>query len=101
MDQYQITSDGQREHISSVIAGKSYEKSKEKELECKESIEKHTQVTSFEVTLTDKAQGNMSCKCTKNDVPLTEAEEIGNLVKKMLEGRRSGKATIKLEIDFQ
>ena len=36
----------------------------------------------------------------KNNVKLSDAEKIGELVTKMLEGRAYGKATIKLEIDF-
>ena len=54
----------------------------------------------LELKVNDKTQGSMRCSCTLSNVKLTETERIGDLVNKMLEGRRYGKAIMKLEIDF-
>ena len=53
-----------------------------------------------ELSVTYKTGGYRGCNCKLSNVNLDENEKIGQLVSKLLEGRRFGKATIKLEVEF-
>ena len=96
VDKYQITSDEQRKEMSSIISGNNEKEVAKQDNEKLEPFE----ISSFEVTVNGDGPNKMSCTCRKNNVKLTESDKIAQLVGKLLDGRTSGKATIKLEIDF-
>ena len=96
VDQYQVTSDKQRQHMSEVIAGESNENSPKESVKAKESM----LCKSVEVKVTGSNSGEIECSVKENNVKMSQSERIGQLVSKMLEGRTSGKAIIKLEVEF-
>ena len=112
VDQYQITSDGQRQEMSAIIRGKYCDITKKSDQLVETSknqtdidesgieAKKPCEISSFEIKLAGDGPNKMACTCRKKNVKLSESEEIGQLVNKLLEGRTNGKATIKLEIDF-
>ena len=95
VDKYQITSDDQRRQISNVISGESVKKSVEKE-PSKVSIEPNN---NLEISIKDTGNSEGQCSCRKK-VKLSESDQIGRIVSNVLEGRKYGKATIKLKIEF-
>ena len=73
-----------------------------KEIEPKvcEKTEKDPEISNFEVAFSDSKTDTTTCTCHKHNVKLSQSEEIGQLVTKLLEGRKSGKATIKIRNRF-
>ena len=106
IDNYQITSEDQRRQLSLIIAGESTNESvKSPKIAPKETIVEEpkpieTNANSLDITITDKTEGNRGCNCKLSNLSLEENEKIGQIVTKLLEGRKFGKATIKLEIEF-
>ena len=106
VDQYQVTSDQQRREVSAIIAGENVvkqpvENQKSEAAKSNYWHKKHVEgEKSLELTVSDKSQGAVGCSCKMSNVKLCETERIGDLVNKMLEGKRYSKATIKMEIEF-
>ena len=101
IDKYQITSDCQCERISKIIAGK--DQNKEKCIETKVETTNNEQVpqNSIEISLKNNSEMNsLGCSCTRSNVNLKDTQGLGQLLNDMLEGRKYGKAKIKLEIDL-
>ena len=55
---------------------------------------------SLEVNVTDNSNEKIQCCVREKNVKLSQSDQICELIKKMLEGRTTGKATIKLEVEF-
>ena len=86
VDQYQITSDEQRESLSKIIAGESHEKPRMSEVE---------------VAVTEKSWDTcMSCKCNKKVIEVNELEKLGSLINTLVTAKGQGKAKVKIEIEF-
>ena len=106
VDNYQVTSDQQRCEISAIIAGNITDQTnlvtipnppEKVKSPTKDNVSTRNSV---EITVTDKTAGVHGCNCKLSNINLEENEKIGQLVSKLLEGRRFGKATIKLEVEF-
>ena len=104
VDNYQVTSDNQRRELSAIIAGEVAEKLVSEcnpIKECKSHTKPNLKTNNcVEISVTDKTAGVCGCKCKLSNVNLDENEKISQLVSNLLEGRRFGKATIKLEVEF-
>ena len=92
VDQYQITSDAQRQEMSKIIADK-----KDNQNKCKGN---ETKSDSVELIVNDNSFGQMSCCCKKNSIKLNETDKIGQMVNDVLKTQKYGKAVIKLEIEL-
>ena len=57
-------------------------------------------VLNLEVSVLESGPNSIACTMRKKDIELLQSEKMGQLVSKMLEGCNSGKATIKIEIEF-
>ena len=95
VDKYQITSEAQKESLSKIIGG---------EMSNVEPV-KNTNVTNpnLEVTLKDKNEDNVMscmCSCNKRSIKLQETEKLGSMINNLISSHKSGKATIKIEIEF-
>ena len=55
---------------------------------------------SLEVNVTDNSNEKVQCCVQEKNVKLSQSDQICELIKKMLEGRTTDKATIKLEVEF-
>ena len=53
----------------------------------------------MELTVSEKDGG--SCSCKRQNVKVTEGENIGKKVTELLKAHKGGKAVIRLEIKFQ
>ena len=99
VDQYQITSHHQREQISKIVSGESNHMSHPQSQGAVESKENCENVVEIEVK--NKANVNeLECSCTRKNVNLKDTQGLGQLINDMLQGRKYGKATIKLEINI-
>ena len=96
IDTYQITSNDQRKQISAVIAGENIVKSPA----CTISKPQEVKSCNVEVKVTDNSDVPMDCSVKEKDIKMSQSDQIGQLVSKMLEGRTSGKAKITIEIEF-
>ena len=56
--------------------------------------------TNIEVAVTDHSDNQVQCTMRQNDVKMSQSEQIGNLVTKMIDGINEGKVTIKIEVEF-
>ena len=52
------------------------------------------------VNVTDNSNEKVQCCVREKNVKLSQSDQRCELIKKMLEGRTTGKATIKLEVEF-
>ena len=89
IDNYQVTSDQQRENISKVIGGEV----NETVISCKESELKVVMKETNQLT-------PMSCECNKTHFKITESDELGSMISSIVKARGSGKVKIKIEIGF-
>ena len=55
---------------------------------------------SLEVNVTDNSNEKVQCCVREKNVKLSQSDQICELIQKILEGRTTGKATIKLEVEF-
>ena len=86
VDEYQVTSDEQREMLSKIIAGKK---------------EQTIPIPSLDLSVSDKQEGsNIGCWCNKQQLNLNAPEKIGQMITGILEQKKGMKAKIKLEIEF-
>ena len=101
VDKYQITSDNQHETISKVIAGNGAEQNIAIEDSVDVPTEQVVAQNSLEISLKNSSNANvLGCSCTCQSVNLNDTQGLGQLLKGMLDGRKYGKAKIKLEIDL-
>ena len=59
-----------------------------------------SKINIVEVTVNDSTNNCGSCSCRLSNVKLSKSDKIGQIVSRLLEGRRYSKATIKLEVKF-
>ena len=58
-------------------------------------------MSNFEVAVPNKSNMNcLGCSCQRKNVPISESDKIGDMIKKILSSKPQGKATIKLDIQF-
>ena len=99
LDQYQITSHDQRKQISNIIADRQTHMNPPVTVENQESDPKN--VNNVEIQIKNKENVNqLECTCTRKNVNLHDKQGLGQLIHDMLEGRKYGKAMIKLEIEL-
>ena len=92
VDQYQVTSDQQREQMSKVIAGP-------KSTECSEKDKRSE--GEVELSVTQKSDvGAMACSCNKKKFNINQTDQVGSMIREIMETRRGSKTKIKLEIEF-
>ena len=90
VDQYQITSDDQRKELSKIIGGGSKDKVAEK---CTQNW--------LEMTVKECSQGReMECNCKKQQFNFAESDKLGSLITQLVQNRKSGKATVRIEVEF-
>ena len=80
--------------MSRIIAGEN----EPKVPECTISKSTEAPLANIEVSVTDNSKNNVECSFKQNAVNVSQSEQIGQLVSKMLEGTGSGKVTIKIEV---
>ena len=110
IDKYQITSFQQREEMGKILQGNSSDANVSESVQNNvqkdgENVKRSTKLVpagdnSLEVMLSDVSGGNYCCTCSKKSVKIDETNKVGEVVKSLLEGRRYGKATIKIEIEI-
>ena len=90
VDQYQITSDDQREQISNIIGGRQVSVQAPVSVELVQ--EKKPSENSVEIEVKNKKDSNeFSCSCTRTNVNLEDKQGLGQLINDMLAGRKYGK----------
>ena len=57
----------------------------------------------LEVTISNKVDSidsQRSCSCKGKSIKITETDQLGSMINQIVSARKSGKATIKIEIEF-
>ena len=91
VDAYQITSDEQREKMSKIIKG----------FDKQNSIENNEKCGEVELKVTNSSvNADMGCECSKQNVKLSEAGRLGDVISNIVQSRRGLRTKIKLEIEF-
>ena len=99
VDKYQITLDAQKEHVSRVLNGNF-------EVKTEESRPNHNSCEakqSFELNVTkapSESSATCGCQCLKDKVKLDHKQDLGEAINKILEGSKSKKTKIKIEIEI-
>lgn len=91
VDKYQITSDQQKDNLSKVLHDEI------------SNITKENREPNLEVTVKEQSEGvpNItSCSCKGQKIKLNETDQIGSMINQIITSRKSGKTTIKIEIEF-
>ena len=91
VDKYQVTSDMVKESLSKILRGENKENTTRKS------------DASLEVTVKQNSQSNGNptmCTCKSQKVNVNETDQIGSMINGIVNARRPGKATIKIEIVF-
>ena len=99
VDNYQVTSDDQRESLSVILQGG--RKDENQTVMTETPLE--SQSKSLEISVSDydeKGQHCFGCKCKKEHFELSKNDEITKFIASLLKTQRSGKATIKIDIEF-
>ena len=99
VDQYQMTSHDQREQISNIIGGRQKVMNQPVTSVTNETERKSENCVEIEVKK-EQNVNKLACSCTRKNVNLCDAQGLGQLINDMLEGRKYGKAKIKLEIEL-
>ena len=102
VDKYQITSDAQRQKLSEVIAGEKVQKPSVRPVGKERDVyEQESSKNSLEVLVKDTAgPNNIGCVCSKSNINVSGSAGVAQLLGDILEGRKYGKAKMKLEIEF-
>ena len=121
VNKYQITSADQREKLSEIIQGKDRDRKSETAPKCENSVQEiacgsdvcnkkkveKTPIkesnTELEVTLknvNDYGTPQFACTCHKNSLSMKESDQIGKIVEGLMSARKTGKAKVKIEIEF-
>ena len=88
VDQYQITSDEQRQEMSEIIGGKKKQ----------ESVEN---VSKLELSVGEQSPNHsVKCSCSRQEVKISETAQLGQVINEIVNVKNRGKATIKIEITF-
>ena len=95
IDEYQITSDSQKETVSKVIATSK----KEEECDIEPEYEEYIKQDTVPIVQTVSVNGKTACTCNKTYSP--NNSNIGEMINSIVEGQRRGlKATVKIKIQF-
>ena len=102
LDKYEITSKKQKEHVSKILNNA---KEPQIEQEKEESEIKIPPVPSFELSVTENSKQGMSnvitnCNCKCQNFQLGDGKQLTDMINDLVSKCRSGKAKIKLEIEF-
>ena len=95
VDQYQITSNKQKENISKVLVGENEPKTKcgtEESAACNGNADPGK----FQIQL----DGNTKCSYGVNSAPRQNSEEVTSIFKGIFDAKKSGKTVVKIEIEF-
>ena len=96
VDKYQITSDQQHAELSSIIAGQSKGQNKEQD-----SVENDEKFCNIEVSVSNLSTGDQQgCSCSRQNVKISDTEDLGKFVMDLLKAKKANKTTIKLQIEF-
>ena len=96
VDKYQVTSHAQKEEVSNILNGNIDERNKENEVETGECKANSVDVL---VTQSDHV-GTTGCEVNNSKLSFDKKRDVGDMISKILEGRKSGKTKIKIEIEF-
>ena len=90
VDNYQVTSDEQRAQMSKIIQGGGSKNVSNRDSDAK-----------LEVSMTNKCEtGSMSCCCNGKEISINETNGKGDMIGQILKACKGGKATIKIELQF-
>ena len=102
INRYQITSNEQKREVSDILNGQKSLKfidNEEDTEECK--IQAKPPVPSLELSVTDATKNiGMNCSCKRKAFNLGNSENLSTLINELMSKRTTGKAKIKLEIEF-
>ena len=94
IDCYQITSDDQRQKLSSIIAGEHVSESSNS-VKLVETVESVTECKEVE-KIAENSELKVTCKCQKENYI-----NVGSIVNEMIsKNKKTGKTIIKLEIEI-
>ena len=96
VDKYSITSENQRENISTIIAGKPVEKVQESCIEATKKSDVKLTVKSSDSNT--KVQCNCQCQGAFQKSP--EVLKVCQMINEIVENKSSGKTVIKMEIEI-
>ena len=69
--------------------------------ECETTKPEVINETKLDLTVTNKGKDCcMGCQCSKQNVSIDESAKIGSFIEKLLRNNNKGKATVKIEIQF-
>ena len=99
INKYQITSNEQKSEVSGVLVGGKIE---EKEKKVKKIQEEHkAPPPSLELSVVDTSlKSNMKCSCKGKSFDISNGEQLSTMINDIVSKRKTGKAKIKLEIEF-
>ena len=89
LDQYQITSEKQKEMISNILAGP-------KDVSVENNI---AEKSNSELESSD-SNVNISCNCNKKNMQITEVNQVGSLINQLVKDRGDAKTVVRIEIEF-
>ena len=94
IDNYQVTSEQEREKMSEILAGVT----KNRKVETVSIADPSLEVTVKELGV--KNVPNCECSCKNQTVRIKETGELGCMIEGLMKACRGAKTTIKLEIEF-
>ena len=100
LDQYQITSEHQKEMISEVLAGP---KPKQVEISDVQNEVKETKACTSDAVSKQNNQDlstEIACDCNKRLLKISETSQVASLINDIVSNRQGGKTVVKIEIEF-
>ena len=103
LDRYQQTSMEQKANVSKILTSSNSHVEGAKSCEIKVKSPKKTVVPSLDFAVTDKSENeslSMKCECQRKQFNVGNGDELARMINEIVSQRKSGKAKIKLEIEF-
>ena len=100
LDQYQITSEHQKEMISEVLAGP---KPKQVEISDVQNEVKETKACTSDAVSKQNNQDlstEIACDCNKRLLKISETSQVTSLINDIVSNRQGSKRVVKIEIEF-
>ena len=102
VDKYQVTSDTQHNDMSKILKNETSVNSVESDNEIDSEVVEPPK-ESLEITVKDVRNDGkfvQACECKKSNVKIGETDQIGAMLCSLIDAKRAGKATIKIEVEF-
>ena len=92
VDAYQVTSEEQRASLSNIIKAEGGSVNIE---------QNEIQDSDMQISVKQKSEvGSLCCSCNNQTVKVAKTSELGDMIDQIVNVKRRGKATIKIEIEF-